>query len=173
MQKPVIWSSIKRDPGIITGGPSVIVNTGATVLFTGTQHLSALNILAGGTARMAENGANVLVTNALNLESWVPETPGNLPTQFTANITGSYTGSTTLTWQPALYGYTGYIDGGYVHMSLLQAAAAGAYSPVAAYGVTAGGFQPGQWVLDWLKGTRPFNKGSCPLYRVRRGARVP
>ena len=43
--------------GSPNGGPTVVVNTGATALFTGTQHLSALDVLSGGTARMVQYGS--------------------------------------------------------------------------------------------------------------------
>jgi len=47
----------------------------STVLFTGTQHLSALNIFAGGTARMVQDGTAVLDTDALSISP--PDTYGD------------------------------------------------------------------------------------------------
>jgi hypothetical protein len=38
--------TLAGDPNLTSGGPSVFVNAGATVLFTGTQHLSALEHLS-------------------------------------------------------------------------------------------------------------------------------
>jgi hypothetical protein len=53
--------------GSTPAGPTVFVDESATVLFTGTQYLSALNILPGGAARMAQYGSFVLNTDALDV----------------------------------------------------------------------------------------------------------
>ncbi len=54
-------------------GPAVLVDTNAEVILSGSQHLAALDVLPGGTARMAEDGASALVTDALSLS---PATDG-------------------------------------------------------------------------------------------------
>ena len=46
---------------------TVDVDAGGNVEFDSTLHLAALNVASGGTARMAEAGNNVLVTNSLVL----------------------------------------------------------------------------------------------------------
>ena len=46
---------------------TVIVNTGATVWLSGTVHLSALDIAAGGTVRVLEASNHVLVSNGLSI----------------------------------------------------------------------------------------------------------
>ncbi len=48
-------------------GASVWVYMNAEVILTGSQHLSALNVLTGGTARMAEDGTAVLTVDSLQL----------------------------------------------------------------------------------------------------------
>ena len=57
---------VNGDPAA-TDGPTVLVDTNAEVILSGTQHLAALDVLPGGTARMAEDGASVLTTDALYL----------------------------------------------------------------------------------------------------------
>jgi hypothetical protein len=65
----VLSSGSFRQAGDLKSGtdyPTVIVNSGASLVFDSSQHLAALN-LAGGTASVQPGGDKVLVTSALTL----------------------------------------------------------------------------------------------------------
>jgi RHS repeat-associated protein len=57
------------DPGAsTTAGPNILVATGATVLFDGSQRISALKIAPAGTARVVAAGNSAIVADSLEID---------------------------------------------------------------------------------------------------------